>query len=494
MMLRSLMPPASSTSPGALPFLSQEADALSLPSSPDAQEWKQEISKIIETRRAKAAGPTQRADVRSSKASSPTQESAARVDTARKEAAKIAAAVAARYASVPTYSELLQQRAEAAAAAAAEMAAAADAQAAAEQFANESAANAALMREALDTALASNAAGYIEEPRYQQTAELPFDSVGNSNDSQWTGFRLDEFDSRPDATSVNAYTARIVVPTLRERSSEAHMPTSDAGPEPTMEEILATSWMTPPVPLPANLIEFPREFIAARRVRPKLAEGPLRAARGGEAAQAQLRIFEVNAEAESSTAEESSSAAPNAQVAASTISSPEKIEDVECKGDWSSICLGAHPDSDSWDLPDTSHIELPLQPAPLHRRLMASLVDFCCVTGAFFSFLMVFALAAPSLPTGRPAIAMAVAVYIALGLLYQYLFFSLGRATLGMDYATIALCTFEDGNPPRAAMQRRIAAWWMAALPLGLGFLWALFDEDGLGWHDRMTRTYPRAY
>ena len=30
------------------------------------------------------------------------------------------------------------------------------------------------------------------------------------------------------------------------------------------------------LPLPANLIEFPRELVAARKARPRLAEGPLR--------------------------------------------------------------------------------------------------------------------------------------------------------------------------------------------------------------------------
>jgi hypothetical protein len=27
---------------------------------------------------------------------------------------------------------------------------------------------------------------------------------------------------------------------------------------------------------------------------------------------------------------------------------------------------------------------------------------------------------------------------------------------------------------------------------MGLGFAWALVDEDCLGWHDRITRTYLR--
>ena len=47
------------------------------------------------------------------------------------------------------------------------------------------------------------------------------------------------------------------------------------------------------MPLAANLIEFPRELVAARKVRPRLAEGPLRDA---EPQAGQLRIFEVEPE------------------------------------------------------------------------------------------------------------------------------------------------------------------------------------------------------
>jgi hypothetical protein len=63
-----------------------------------------------------------------------------------------------------------------------------------------------------------------------------------------------------------------------------------------------------------------------------------------------------------------------------------------------------------------------------------------------------------------------------------------------MRCARIALCTFDDENPDRRALRHRIAAACLAALPLGLGFFWALLDEDHLGWHDRMTRTYQRSY
>ena len=63
-----------------------------------------------------------------------------------------------------------------------------------------------------------------------------------------------------------------------------------------------------------------------------------------------------------------------------------------------------------------------------------------------------------------------------------------------MRYARIALCTFGDGNPTRSAMRRRIVSTVMAACPLGLGLAWVLLDSEKLGWHDRMSRMYQRAY
>ena len=49
----------------------------------------------------------------------------------------------------------------------------------------------------------------------------------------------------------------------------------------------------PPAEIPANLLEFPRQLVAARRARPRLAEGPLREEEDHKPDSAQLRIFEV---------------------------------------------------------------------------------------------------------------------------------------------------------------------------------------------------------
>ena len=72
--------------------------------------------------------------------------------------------------------------------------------------------------------------------------------------------------------------------------------------------------------------------------------------------------------------------------------------------------------------------------------------------------------------------------HLVFGLVYQLLFLSYAEeGTPGMRYARIALCTFEDENPTIEQMRMRIPAMLFAALPAGLGLLWAIFDSDHLG-------------
>jgi uncharacterized RDD family membrane protein YckC len=84
-----------------------------------------------------------------------------------------------------------------------------------------------------------------------------------------------------------------------------------------------------------------------------------------------------------------------------------------------------------------------------------------------------------------------VAIFI---VLYQLLFFTLNEATPGMRVARIAFCTFNEKSPTRRAMRRRLLSTALAACPLGLGLLWTVLDGDRLGWHDRISRMYPRGY
>jgi uncharacterized RDD family membrane protein YckC len=86
----------------------------------------------------------------------------------------------------------------------------------------------------------------------------------------------------------------------------------------------------------------------------------------------------------------------------------------------------------------------------------------------------------------------AAAGILLIGLLYQTLFLLLAEATPGMKYAGISLCTFENQIPSPTELRSRLGALLLSVAPMGLGVAWALFDEDHLCWHDRLSRTSLR--
>ena len=269
---------------------------------------------------------------------------------------------------------------------------------------------------------------------------------------------------------------------------------------------------TPPAEIPANLLEFPRQLVAARRARPRLAEGPLREEEDHEPASAQLRIFEVEP-TQLSPAPAVESAAP----------------------EWTSIMLDAQPVVEPLRESTLVHAVEPeyfapnaaplLLTAPLELRIMAAAVDSCIILAALFSccgaaifiigaplklntaalpslFTAHLNLSGPNFLTGPLSfLAQAIPVVLAGGVaflilttLYQLLFFTFSDATPGMNYARIGLCTFSDENPTRPQMRRRALAFLLSAVPLGLGLLWSWIDSDRIGWHDRLSRMYQRSY
>jgi uncharacterized RDD family membrane protein YckC len=219
-------------------------------------------------------------------------------------------------------------------------------------------------------------------------------------------------------------------------------------------------------PLAVNLIEFPRELVAARKMRPRLAEGPLRETSQDELEQ--LRIFELAPESISQTV--NIGAAP---------------------ADWSPIRLD---NGASTQEGESVSPQIPLKTAPLEDRIMAGIFDLALIISAFAIFVLVFVACTAHPPTGKPALVAAGLVLVGFALLYQYLFFKYSEGTPGMRYAKIALCTFEDENPTRKAMCTRVLYVLLSAAPLGLGFAWAWFDPERLTWHDRLSRIYQRSY
>lgn len=404
----------------------------------DVPAWKIELTEKLAASRARRSGRA------TSQSRLPLEQQPAE-NSAGSGRAHVAATVAARYAALPSYREVLEREAQEAALAAEQ--ALLDAQAAQEA-----------VRLRLEEARAAEAAAAeAREAEEIQRAEQEAVKVR---------YELDERTRR----QIEAYEAHRSSPAPR----SSHQPPPPRIPE--ISDPLEEETVAPAIPLAANLIEFPRELVAPRKARPRLAEGPLR---DTESQTGQLRIFEVEPDAIDHR--------PDAPAAAGPLP--------KAGLDWSSIRL----DNPRPEPPPRRKTQLAagapaIQPAPLEDRLMAALVDIALSFAGFLVFVFVFSSCTAHPPSGKTAAAAAALALLVTSIAYQWLFFRFGESTPGMMYARIALCTMDDDNPTRPAMQRRVGALLLASLPLGLGLLWAAFDEDHLGWHDRISGTYQRSY
>ena len=133
------------------------------------------------------------------------------------------------------------------------------------------------------------------------------------------------------------------------------------------------------------------------------------------------------------------------------------------------------------------------RPAPLSRRFVSGLIDAGIVFIATGAFAFTFAELAEEMPQSRTALACMLAASGIFWLLFQYIFLTYRRATPGMRLAQLELCTFEGTPTSMFARQCRALACALSCFSIGLGYAWALVDEDRLGWHDRISRTHLRA-
>jgi uncharacterized RDD family membrane protein YckC len=134
--------------------------------------------------------------------------------------------------------------------------------------------------------------------------------------------------------------------------------------------------------------------------------------------------------------------------------------------------------------------DLPLQVAPLPHRFTAALVDWAVVLGSSALFAGIVWHGAPGLPHTKPMLGFVAAIPLLFWAVYHYLFLAYSVRTLGMQMAGLRVSSFLGGPASRPMRSRRALTMVLSCASLGFGFLWALFDQDCLGWHDRMTRTY----
>ena len=146
----------------------------------------------------------------------------------------------------------------------------------------------------------------------------------------------------------------------------------------------------------------------------------------------------------------------------------------------------AHPP----ELEKRPGIDIPLQSAPLSRRIFSAAIDAVIIASACALFGFIFWKMTAIQP---PRLQMAGLIAGLGGLLwaaYQYLLIVYSGSTPGLRLAKLELARF-DGTPASRRLRRwRVLASFFSAASLGMGYAWVFLDEDALCWHDRITHTY----
>jgi uncharacterized RDD family membrane protein YckC len=137
-------------------------------------------------------------------------------------------------------------------------------------------------------------------------------------------------------------------------------------------------------------------------------------------------------------------------------------------------------------------LEVPLKVAPVEKRFVAALIDCVLVGASAMVFGSVFYSLDHQLPHSKAAVGIVLATLWTMWAIYEVLFLTYCGVTPGMKAQRLAISDFDDQVPnPRQRFWRAISLL-CTSLSLGLGFLWTLLEPDRLGWHDKMTRTFPR--
>jgi uncharacterized RDD family membrane protein YckC len=131
--------------------------------------------------------------------------------------------------------------------------------------------------------------------------------------------------------------------------------------------------------------------------------------------------------------------------------------------------------------------------ASIDDRRLAALIDFCCLLFAYGGFLMLFGSLGGQFTLNKLNAAVYATAFAIVYLQYFALFTIFGGTTPGMMMRSLQVVSFSGEPPTPRQMLLRSAGYMLSAGTFFLGFLWAMWDEDELTWHDRLSRTHLSA-
>jgi uncharacterized RDD family membrane protein YckC len=128
--------------------------------------------------------------------------------------------------------------------------------------------------------------------------------------------------------------------------------------------------------------------------------------------------------------------------------------------------------------------------APLTNRALAGMIDAALLVFFYGAFLALFWALGGRFSMSKLTAAITAATFALLYAQYFLLFTVFGGATPGMMARRLRAASFDGSDPASAQLLWRGCGYLASAAIALLGFAWAIWDQDHLTWHDRISQTY----
>ena len=128
--------------------------------------------------------------------------------------------------------------------------------------------------------------------------------------------------------------------------------------------------------------------------------------------------------------------------------------------------------------------------ATLRERRRAALIDAVCLAFAYGGFLALFGSLGGEFTLSKLSAVVCFSTFAFVYIQYFGLFTIFGGTTPGMMVRGLQVASFTGDTPTAQQLFWRTAGYMISAGTFFLGFFWALWDEDAMTWHDRLSRTY----
>ncbi len=128
--------------------------------------------------------------------------------------------------------------------------------------------------------------------------------------------------------------------------------------------------------------------------------------------------------------------------------------------------------------------------ASIDDRRRALFIDAACLAFAYGGFLALFSSLGGHFTLSKLSATVCFFTFAFVYVQYFGLFTIFGGSTPGMMFSGIHVASATGDTPTARQYLLRATGYLLSAGTCFLGFLWVLWDEDGLTWHDRLSKTY----